>query len=89
MFLRNNLLVGPLSEASMTINQFCTNLFATALVQQTMQRLEMAEQEYEKICQIEGACPKDIMGKKVAMDACHASMQIAVNFLLNGEDTVQ
>lgn len=90
MYQKNSLLVGPLSEASASILEFSSNMFATVLVQQSIERLEIAEMEYKSVCESDTEDTKTISQKKRNLDACMASVQIATNFLnLSDESYIQ
>ena len=85
MFQKNSLLVGPLSEAADSIMEFTSNMFATVLVQQSIERLEEAEIEHEKACLNDQENPEAVLSTKLRVDACMASIQIATAFMTIGD----
>lgn len=84
---RNILMVGPLSEISAKMEQFSSNLFTSLMMMESMERLELAEQEYKEAC--DGDDAEITREKEQLLKACEVTMQITIGLLEEAEETTQ
>ena len=87
MHPKNRLLVGPLSQADENIFNFCTNLFLSALINDSIEKWIEAETEYEQLSLDE--TDEKLVSKKMEVDACAATVRVATTFFGRDEDYVQ
>lgn len=84
---RNILMVGPLSEVDTRMEHFASNLFTSLMMMESMERLELAEEEYRAAC--DGDDAEVTREKEQLLKACEVTMQITIGLLNEGEETSQ
>lgn len=84
---RNILMVGPLSEVEPRMKQLASNLFTSLMMMESMERLEIAEEEYRLACVGDDA--EIAREKEQMLKACEVTMQITIGLFIEGEETTQ
>ncbi len=79
-------LIGPFAEAHEKLSDFSYNLFAACMIQESIDKLEEAQDAYHQA--VSGALDDDVIARrKLELEAMQNSFYIAAQFSYTGDAT--